>query len=77
MRDLNHPRPHTTTRAARRSPHGTLRLGRWPSVELISAGVVAGYVHDISQRHRHGVRLSHDETYAYRSQASVASRPAP
>ena len=42
-------RPHTTTsdRARRRL---ALRPRR-PSVQLISDGVTAGYIHEISQRH--------------------------
>jgi hypothetical protein len=54
MTSIIRTRPHTP--AARRSAPGPDRargrpLGR-PSAELISDGVVAGYLHDISQRHR-------------------------
>jgi len=42
----------TTSRAGRRSPHAPRTSGSRPSVRLISDAVVAGYIHDISQRHR-------------------------
>jgi hypothetical protein len=42
----------TSTRADRRSSHTERR----PSARLISEGVVAGYIHDISQRHSDGGR---------------------
>jgi len=32
--------------------------GRRPSPQLISDGVVAGYIHEISERHRGRVRLT-------------------
>ena len=53
MRNPTLPRPHSThtSRAGRRSHHSEPRSGRRPSVQLISEGVVAGYIHDISQRH--------------------------
>jgi hypothetical protein len=49
--------PHTnaSVRADRRSPHVPLRSGHRPSTRLVSEAVVASYLHDISQRHRHGV----------------------
>ncbi len=50
----NHLPAHTSAsnRADRRSAHAPLRSGRRPSTRLISEAVVAGYLHDISQRHR-------------------------
>jgi hypothetical protein len=41
----------TSARADRRSSHTERR----PSARLISEGVVASYIHDISQRHSDGV----------------------
>lgn len=56
-------RPHTTTsrHAGRRWPRTQLRAQRRPSVELISEGVVAGYLHDISDRHRNGASAAEHE----------------
>jgi hypothetical protein len=45
-------------RARRRSPHAELESRRRTSTRLISEAVVAGYIHDISQRHRDGVHAS-------------------
>ena len=45
-------------RDGRRSAHDPLAPGRRPSARLFSDAVVAGYIHDISQRHRDGVRTS-------------------
>jgi hypothetical protein len=42
----------TPTRADRRSSHSERRR----DIRLISEGVVASYLHDISQRHSDGVR---------------------
>ncbi len=42
----------------RRSPRAPLEPGRRPSIRLISDAVVAGYLHDISQRHRDGAHAS-------------------
>ena len=51
---------HSTpsNREGRRSPHAALHSGRRPSARLISDAVVAGYIHDISQRHRDGAHAS-------------------
>jgi hypothetical protein len=45
---------HTSasSRSDRRSAHTPSRSGGRPSTRLISEAVVAGYLHDISQRHR-------------------------
>ena len=39
-------------RPRRRPPHAELNSRRRPSTRLISEGVVASYIHEISQRHR-------------------------
>jgi hypothetical protein len=50
---IRFPAPNTTSnRVGRRSPHAERRR----DVRLVSQGVVASYLHDISQRHRDGVR---------------------
>ena len=51
MRDSNHTRPHlaTTPDGPRRRPAHS-RSG--VSLQLLSDAVVAGYIHDISARHR-------------------------
>ena len=51
---------HTTVsgRDGRRSVHAPLQPGRRLSARLISDAVVAGYIHDISQRHRDGAHAS-------------------
>ena len=56
MRERQRRHQDTATRdhAVRRSPHADLRSARRPSIQLISDAVVAGYLHDISQRHRNG-----------------------
>jgi hypothetical protein len=41
-----------SSRARRRALHTPQHNNRRPSVRLISDGVVASYIHDISQRHR-------------------------
>jgi len=47
------PAPTTpSSRVGRRSPH----IERRRDIRLVSEGVVASYLHDISQRHRDGVR---------------------
>jgi hypothetical protein len=45
-------RANASNRTDRRSPHAPTRSGHRPSTLLISEAVVAGYLHDISQRHR-------------------------
>ena len=54
MRTLNRPRFHATAanQTRRRSPRTEPRPTRRASMQLISDGVLAGYIHDISQRHR-------------------------
>lgn len=54
MTDTTRSPSHNTpsTRADRRSSHTERR----PNARLISEGVVASYIHDISQRHSDGVR---------------------
>jgi hypothetical protein len=51
MRDSNHTRPDVAT-----TPDGTTRrpaeARSGPSLQLLSDAVVAGYIHDISARHR-------------------------
>jgi hypothetical protein len=56
MRQINRPRPHTTTpsQAVRRSPRPERRPGQARTVGLISEAVVARYIHDISERRRPG-----------------------
>ena len=59
MTTTDHPhvrarlRASSSDRPTRRSPRraGAERIHR-PSVQLISQAVVAGYIHEISQRHR-------------------------
>jgi len=60
MTQTNRFPAHTTgpSRADRRSPRAALESRRRPSIGLISEAVVAGYIHDISQRHRDDVRAS-------------------
>jgi hypothetical protein len=56
MSNLNRPRPHATAPArARRLVEPERRPAHRPSASLVSEAVVAGYIHDISQRHRHGI----------------------
>jgi hypothetical protein len=73
MTQINRPRPHTTTsgHVGRRSSRTQMRAQRRPSIQLISEGVVAGYLHDISDRHHnggsregHGFRPSEDRPAA-------------
>jgi hypothetical protein len=54
MTNLDRLRPHTAIndRTGRRSPRADVRTTRRPSAQLVSAGVVATYIHDISERHR-------------------------
>jgi hypothetical protein len=47
-----------SSRTRRRALDTPQHNGRRPSVRLISDGVVASYIHDISQRHRDGVHAS-------------------
>jgi hypothetical protein len=51
-----HPTASIAARSRRRSPHAASRPERRPSARLISDAVVAGYIHDISQRHRDAAR---------------------
>jgi hypothetical protein len=62
MTQINRPRPHTATssHAGRRSPRTQLQAQRRPSIELISEGVVAGYLHDISDRHSSNGAAGHE-----------------
>jgi hypothetical protein len=59
---------HTTpsSRVARRSPHTERRR----DLRLASEGVVASYLHDISQRHRDGAR-GHSPRWDVASRADV------
>jgi hypothetical protein len=54
MRTLNGPRSHATAanQTRRRSPLTEPRPSRRASLQLISDGVLASYIHDIAQRHR-------------------------
>ena len=60
MTHVSRPTAQTTTsnRDGRRSEHASLQSDRRPNIRLISDGVVAGYIHDISQRHRDGVHAA-------------------
>ena len=49
------PRPQDPVKPSR-PPLAARRGSRRPNARLISEGVVASYIHDISQRHRDGVR---------------------
>lgn len=56
MKNLPRPRSHAPAPTAEYELRSTRRS--WtvhPSLELISEGVVAGYIHDISIRHRQGL----------------------
>jgi hypothetical protein len=70
MTQINRSRPHTATSShdGRRSPRAQLRAQRRPSVQLISEGVVAGYLHDISDRHSNGAAGHEFRTPADRPQ---------
>ena len=52
MRNLNRPRPHTAAPSdpRRRSLRTDHPSAHRPSAQLIADGVVAGYIHDISER---------------------------
>jgi hypothetical protein len=54
MRQLHTTRPHTTaqTQAVRRALLAERQGRRRPSTRLVADAVMAGYIHDISQRHR-------------------------
>jgi hypothetical protein len=59
MTDINPPVPHSTMANGNHAGPGALsaaRSARIPvrraRIQLISDGVVASYIHDISQRHR-------------------------
>ena len=55
MRNLHSPRIHPSRTATVRAASGNRRA--WPahpSAQLISDGVMAGYIHDISIRHGNG-----------------------
>jgi hypothetical protein len=71
MTQINRSRPHTatSTHVGRRSPRTQLRAQRRPSVQLISEGVVAGYLHDISDRHSNGASGHESRAPADRPQA--------
>jgi hypothetical protein len=70
MTDTTRPRPHTVANRTRRrttdARAGARRLAghahagarRRPSLQLISDGVVAAYIHDISSRHGHPAPVS-------------------
>ena len=57
MTQINHARAHSIT-AARRARRAAPKSGRRPNSRLISEGVVASYLHDISQRHRDDAHAS-------------------
>lgn len=63
MTQINRSRPHATSsnHPGRRSPRTQLRAQRRPSIQLISEGVVAGYLHDISDRHNNGASTAEHE----------------
>lgn len=56
MTQTNRFHTHSTVsnRPPRRSPHAPVQSRHRLSTRLISDAVVAGYIHDISQRHRDG-----------------------
>jgi hypothetical protein len=69
MNTLTLPRPHTTTvnQAFRRSPRTELRP-RWrPNMQHISDAVVAGYILEISERHRRASAPTSSQTDPARS----------
>jgi hypothetical protein len=55
MNNINRPSQKITTTdpTERLSPRGDLRPAWRPSAQLISEAVVAAYIHEIQQRHRH------------------------
>jgi hypothetical protein len=62
MRILNRSRQYATTsdRAGRNPSGPDRRSSRRASPRLIADAVIASYLHDISQRHRHAVRVPID-----------------
>jgi hypothetical protein len=60
MTEITRTRSHSTAanRTGRRSPRGELRRDRRPSIQLVADGVVAAYLHEISQRHGHPADVS-------------------
>lgn len=52
MTHINRPNPNTAGSDASWSRRAELSPRRRPSPQLILDAVVAGYIHDISQRHR-------------------------
>ena len=60
---IDQANPHVqqlfSQRAGRRPSAGRVRPGRWSRAERVAQdGVVAGYLHDISQRHRQPAGLT-------------------
>ena len=72
MSNINRARSHTRLTDPR-SPRRDLRIvRRRPSVALVSAGVVAGYIHDISKRQHpraRGVQVRRHETLSRPAEA--------